>query len=68
MRVKLYVRGTKEDVKGLCGPRLTSKLHGRAWQAVQKYNKTDTLDDVEENPVTKLPKGLGQLLKHIRER
>eukprot|EP00959_Pyramimonas_sp_CCMP1952_P145083 3037678-Pyramimonas_sp.AAC.1 len=38
MRVKLYVRGTKKDEKGLCGPRLMARLNGRAWQGVQKYD------------------------------
>ena len=68
MRVKLYVRGTKKDEKGLCGPRLMSKLHGRAWQGVQKYEHIDTLDVVEEDPETKLPKGVSQLLKFLREK
>ena len=68
MRVKLYVRGTKKDEKGLCGPRLMSKLHGRAWQGVQKYEHIDTLDSVEEDPDTKLPKGVSQLLKFLRDK
>ena len=63
MRVKLYVRGTKKDEKGLCGPRLMSKLHGRAWHGVQKYEHIDTLDAVEEDPDTKLPKGVSELLQ-----
>ena len=68
MRVKLYVRGTKKDDKGLCGPRLMSKLQGRAWQGVQKYEHIDTLDSVEEDTDTKLPKGVSQLLKFLREK
>ena len=68
MRVKLYVRGTKKGEKGLCGPRLMSKLHGRAWQGVQKYEHIDTLDAVEEDPETKLHKGVSQLFQFLREK
>eukprot|EP00959_Pyramimonas_sp_CCMP1952_P023218 488566-Pyramimonas_sp.AAC.1 len=68
MSVKLYARGTKKDKKGLCGLRLMARLHGRAWQEVQKYDKLESLDDVEEDPVTKLPKGVSQLLPFPKEK
>eukprot|EP00959_Pyramimonas_sp_CCMP1952_P304084 6364225-Pyramimonas_sp.AAC.1 len=68
MRVKLWVRGAKKDEKGFCGPRLMARLHGRAWQGVLKYDKLESLDDVEENPVRKLPKGVSQLLQCLKEK
>eukprot|EP00959_Pyramimonas_sp_CCMP1952_P205037 4287302-Pyramimonas_sp.AAC.1 len=68
MRIQLYVRGTKKDEKGLCGPRLMSKLHGRAWHSVQKYDQMDSVDDVEEDATTKLPKGVSQLLIYLKDK
>eukprot|EP00959_Pyramimonas_sp_CCMP1952_P246712 5156481-Pyramimonas_sp.AAC.1 len=68
MRVKLYVRGAKKDEKGLCGPRLMARLCGRAWQGVQKCDKLEGLDDTEEDPSTKLPKGVSQLLQYLKEK
>ncbi|CAK0860668.1 unnamed protein product [Prorocentrum cordatum] len=65
-RVHLYVHGIKKDEKGLCGPRLMSKLHGRAWQGVQKYDQMDSLDDVTENATTKLLKGVSQLPRYLK--
>eukprot|EP00959_Pyramimonas_sp_CCMP1952_P440517 9222999-Pyramimonas_sp.AAC.1 len=43
-----------------------AKLQGRAWQGVQKYDKLDTLGDLEEDATAKLPKGVGQLLQYLR--
>eukprot|EP00959_Pyramimonas_sp_CCMP1952_P161381 3374858-Pyramimonas_sp.AAC.1 len=45
-----------------------ARLHGRAWQGVQKYDKLESLDDVEEDPTTKLPKGVSQLLPYLQEK
>eukprot|EP00959_Pyramimonas_sp_CCMP1952_P243266 5084912-Pyramimonas_sp.AAC.1 len=45
-----------------------ARLCGRAWQGVQKYDKLESLDDTEEDPSTKLPKGVSQLLQYLREK
>eukprot|EP00969_Alexandrium_andersonii_P294215 13004126-Alexandrium_andersonii.AAC.1 len=67
LRVRLYVRGTEKDKRAVCASRLMGKLSGRAWNACLQYPYEDTLEDVEIDSASKLPKGVANLLRHLRE-
>eukprot|EP00959_Pyramimonas_sp_CCMP1952_P327378 6853804-Pyramimonas_sp.AAC.1 len=45
-----------------------AKLQGGAWQGMRTSDKLDSLDDVEEDSMTKLPKGVSQLLQCLRDK